>query len=57
MSEPPSRIDFYKQQAATFIAKAETVPDSVSKHYLDLAEAYLQLIEMEIRRIEIRGES
>jgi hypothetical protein len=56
MSDPHSRIEAFKQQAAAFIAKAETASDSVSRHYLELAEAYLQRIEMEIRRIEIRGE-
>jgi hypothetical protein len=57
MSEPSDHISIYQQRANTFMSKAEAASDPVvTRRYMDLAEMYLQLVEMEIRRLEIRGE-
>lgn len=56
MSDIQSRIERYETLAAESLGKAERTSDETARrHYMRLAESYLQLIDMEIRRMEIRG--
>lgn len=56
MSDPHSRIAEYQQQAEACIAKAESASDDLTRsQFMRLAETYLQLVQMELRRIEIRA--
>jgi hypothetical protein len=56
VSEHQWRIADYQRQAKSCIDKAEQTRDETARrHYRQLAETYLQLVQMELRRIEIRG--
>jgi len=55
VSDPQTRIADYQRRADEAIAAAEGTSDPIlGQHYMRLAETYLQLIEMELRRIELR---
>jgi len=55
VSDPQTRMTEYQRHADDALAKAEGTTDPVlRRHYMRLAETYLQLIEMELRRIELR---
>jgi hypothetical protein len=56
MSKSPSRIARYQQRADESLAKARLAADeTIRTHYMRVAETYLRLIQMELRRQEIRS--
>jgi hypothetical protein len=56
MPDIQARIERFQKRADEYRCKAEqTVNHAASKHYVCLADSYLQLIEMERRRMKIRG--
>lgn len=55
LSDPQSRLTDYQRRADACIAKAERARDETTQgHYMRLAEMYLQLVEMEVKRMELR---
>lgn len=58
VSDPQSRIADYQSHADACMTKAgEATDETVRSQYMRLAETYLELVQMELRRIEIRGGS
>ncbi len=55
MSDPQSRLVDYQRRAAACVIKAEQATDEIGQnHYKQLADMYLQLVTMELRRMELR---
>ena len=56
MSDPQSRLAEYQRQAEACTSKAKRAADkAVRSQYKRLADTYLQMVDMERRRMEIRG--
>jgi hypothetical protein len=57
VSDAHSRINTYQQEAQSCLAKAHCTTDELMKsQYVQLAEAYLELVQLELRRIELRAQ-
>jgi hypothetical protein len=56
VSNSKARIEKYQRQASEHLAMAEQAGNELArKHHSCLAESYRQLVEMELRRMEIRA--